>query len=188
MARNRFVALLRGINVGGKNVIARDDLARCFEDLGFERVRTYIQSGNVLFRSGSRSVAKLTAAIEAGLADRFSYDARAVILSRDQYASAVDAAPAWWGRDASWKHNALFTLAGVAPEDVLAGLPAPEADLETVATAPGVLFWSASTAQVSRTTMMKLGRSRLYRQLTVRNHNTVLKLRELIDEPPAGRA
>ena len=47
----RFLALLRGLNVGGQNVIGKDDLIRCFEDLGFDSVRTYIQSGNVVFRS-----------------------------------------------------------------------------------------------------------------------------------------
>ena len=50
-ADSRFLALLRGINVGGKNVIAMDDLRKCFEDLGLTNIRTYIQSGNVLFLS-----------------------------------------------------------------------------------------------------------------------------------------
>ena len=46
----QFLALLRGINVGGKNVISMEELRQCFEDLGFRSVRTYIQSGNILFR------------------------------------------------------------------------------------------------------------------------------------------
>ena len=50
-APSRFLALLRGINVGGKNVIAKDALRRCFEEIGLSSVRTYIQSGNILFRS-----------------------------------------------------------------------------------------------------------------------------------------
>jgi len=75
MARNaaRFPAILRGINVGGKNVIAKDDLRLCFENLGFTNVRTYIQSGKFLFRSEETSAKKLTEVIEAGLSDRFSY-------------------------------------------------------------------------------------------------------------------
>ncbi len=53
MAKNspRYLALLRGVNVGGKNIIAKDDLRECFEDLGYTNVRTYIQSGNILFGS-----------------------------------------------------------------------------------------------------------------------------------------
>ena len=53
----RYVALLRGINVGGKNLIKMADLKACFEEHGFERVVTYIQSGNVLFESGESSSA-----------------------------------------------------------------------------------------------------------------------------------
>lgn len=78
---SRFLALLRGINVGGKNIIAKDDLRRCFEDMGFTSVRTYIQSGNVLFRSDQTSIKQQTTAIEAGLSDRFSYEGQAVVLS-----------------------------------------------------------------------------------------------------------
>ena len=54
----RFLALLRGLNVGGRNVINRNDLIRCFEDLGFHDVRTCIQSGNVLFRAGETRVGR----------------------------------------------------------------------------------------------------------------------------------
>ena len=181
MAGTRCIALLRGVNVGGRNIISKGDLARCFEDLGLQDVRTYIQSGNILFRTRSRGVTRLTATIERELASRFSYPARAVVMSCEQYGSAVDAAPPRWGRVATWKHNALFTLADLAPEEVLAQLPPLEAGLEEVGTGPGVLFWSASKNDLGRTTMMKLASAPLYQRLTVRNHNTVFKIRELLE-------
>ena len=96
-AQSRFLALLRGINVGGRNLIPKDDLCRCFEDLGYTNVRTYIQSGNVLFRSSLRIVKSLTAEIEAGLSRTFSYEARAVVLSHREYLAALLAAPSDWG-------------------------------------------------------------------------------------------
>ena len=80
----RYLALLRGINVGGKNLIGKDDLRRCFEDLGFDRVRTYIQSGNVLFRTAATEVAELNARVEQGLSERFTYAARSVVLSHSR--------------------------------------------------------------------------------------------------------
>ena len=75
----RFLALLRGLNVGGQNVIGKDDLVRCFEEPGFESVRTYIQSGNVLFRSTETRVAALTRAIEERLSERLSNPVQAVV-------------------------------------------------------------------------------------------------------------
>ena len=152
---SRFLALLRGINVGGKNVIAKDDLRRCFEDLGFKNVRTYIQSGNILFRSDETSVKALTAVVEAGLSDRFSYEAQVVILPHRKYRSAVEAAPDGWGMDDAQKHNALFTLNGTTPKKVMMQLAAPKAEIEAVTTGPGVIFWSASKTHLTKTTMMR---------------------------------
>ena len=121
--KERYVALLRGINVGGNNIIAKDDLRRCFEEMGFSRVRTYIQSGNIVFRAAEGETDQLTARVEAGLSERFSYAARAVVLSYADYRAVLAAAPDAWGEDAAYRHNALFTLAGTTPDEVLASLP-----------------------------------------------------------------
>ena len=96
-AARRFLALLRGLNVGGQNVIGKDDLIRCFEHLGFDSVRTYIQSGNVLFRSDEPRAAVLARAIEAALSERLSNRVRAVVLAHARYRAAVAAAPDHWG-------------------------------------------------------------------------------------------
>mgnify|MGYP001826276742 CR=1 FL=1 len=170
---SRFLALLRGINVGGRNVIGKDELRGCFESLGLVNVRTYIQSGNVLFRSSERSVAKLTAAIEDGLSTAFSYHAQALVLPHRRYRSALAAAPDDWGVDADQKHNAIFTLGRTTTAQVLAGLPPLKQDFETVTTAPGVIFWTVSRQHQTKTTMMKLAAADVYQQVTVRNHNTV---------------
>ena len=178
----RFVTLLRGINVGGNNIIAKDALRGCFEDLGCEQVRTYIQSGNILFRAAAASTEQLTARIEGGLSERFSYAARAVVLSHADYTAALAAAPAWWGEDAAYRHNALFTLAGVTPAEVLAAVPPVQPELETVATGPGVLFWSTARDRITRSAFVKLPRLPLYQQVTIRNHNTARKLAALLEE------
>ncbi len=181
MAKNRqYLALLRGINVGGKNVISKDDLRECFEQLGFAKVTTYIQSGNVLFRSQTTGVKELTSAIEAALSARFCYAARAVVLTRSKYESAVRGAPTDWGADDTRRHNALFTLRGLTAKKVMSQLELPDTDIETVTSTSGAIFWSASKEHVTKTTMIKLSKSPLYQQLTVRNHNTVFKLLDML--------
>lgn len=181
-APSRFLALLRGINIGGRNIIPKEALRQCFEDLEFHSVRTYIQSGNILFRSDRTTVRELTEAIEHALSNRFSYEARAVVLSHRKYKSAVQAAPDGWGDDDTRRHNALFTLAGITPKSVLAQLPPLRTDVDTVTIRPGVLFWSMSKEQLTTSALMKLPAAPVYQQLTVRNHNTVLRLLELFDE------
>ena len=75
----RYVALLRGINVGGKSIIRMADLRECAEALGLEDVSTYIASGNLLFRSRERSAARLEAALEQALQRRFALPVRIVV-------------------------------------------------------------------------------------------------------------
>jgi len=67
----KFVALLRGINVGGKNVIKMADLAACFQAQGFANVRTYIQSGNVIFSATETDRSRLAGQIEQVLSSAF---------------------------------------------------------------------------------------------------------------------
>ncbi len=179
---DRYLALLRGINVGGNNIIAKDDLRRCFEDLGCTNVRTYIQSGNVVFRAPEGDTGQLTERVESGLSERFSYAARAIVLSHAGYHAALGAAPAAWGEDDAYRHNALFTLAGTTAEDVLAGLPPVNEELETVAAGPGIIFWSAEKKRVTRSAFVKLPALPVYRQVTIRNHNTVRRLAALLEE------
>jgi len=178
----RFVTLLRGINVGGKNLILKAELRHFFEDLGFKNVRTYIQSGNILFRSDTTSSEELTKTIEKGLSARFSYAARAAVLSYDQYKSAVQSAPDGWGNNDHQKHNALFTLGNITPEEVSAELPTPKKHIETVTVGLNVVFWSVSKENLTKTTFMKLPVALVYQKVTVRNHNTVFKLLELFEE------
>ena len=181
-ASSRYLALLRGINVGGKNVIRKEDLKQCFEDMGFCNVRTYIQSGNILFVSETATAGELTELVEQGLSKRFSYDAQAIVLSHRKYKSAVNAAPPNWGKDESCKHNALFTLKGFTPKKVLSQLSPPKVAIETVTTGLGVIFWSLSKQQQTKTTYMKLTKEPAYQQVTIRNHNTTLKLLEMLEE------
>ena len=180
-----FLALLRGVNVGGQNVISKSELARCFEALGFTGVRTYIQSGNVLFRAAETRVVELTRAVEQRLSERLGQPVRAVVFPRARYRAAVRAAPAGWGRDDDRKHNALFTLRGTTPRRAVSKLPVLKPDIESLAIGPGVVFWSISKAHQTRTTWMKLAATPVYRQVTVRNHRTVFRLLELLEERDA---
>ena len=177
-----FLALLRGINVGGQNVISKAELIRCFEDLGYAGVRTYIQSGNVLFLAGETRIAEITRAVETRLSERLGQPVRAVVLTRARYRAAVRAAPAGWGRDDDRKHNALFTLRGITPRRAVAQLPLLKSDIESAAVGPGVVFWSISKEHQTRTAWMKLAATPVYQQVTIRNHRTVFRLLELFEE------
>src|SRR5215216_7901817 len=106
---NEYVALLRGINVGGKNLIKMIDLKLCLEDAGFKDVHTYIQSGNVLFSAAGSDQVKLTKEIEDALSKTFTYESRVVVRSRKQMKDIVTHAPKGFGSDpATYHYDVIF--------------------------------------------------------------------------------
>jgi uncharacterized protein (DUF1697 family) len=94
------VALLRGVNVGGKRAVAMAALKACLEQQRFEEVATYIQSGNVIFQTRDRTVSQITNRIEAALQETFGFDVPIVLKSRPQLKAVVEGAPAGWKRRA----------------------------------------------------------------------------------------
>ena len=179
---NRYLVLLRGINVGGRNIIRMQDLIKCIEASDFANVTTYIQSGNILLSSKSKSIKRLTATLEFTLAETFDYSAKAVVISKSDYLDALNSAHKNWGRKDGQKHNAMFTVGGVDVKQILDDLPAIKKNIETVSCGPGVIFWSANEERVSETTMMKLTKTSNYKMLTVRNHKTTFKLAEMLEQ------
>jgi uncharacterized protein (DUF1697 family) len=87
------VALLRGINVGGRNKVPMAELREVVASLGHTGVATYIQSGNVLFSTAETDNVKLAAALESAIEDRFGLWSSVVVLSRDKLAEVLDANP-----------------------------------------------------------------------------------------------
>ena len=95
VATKRFVALVRGINVGGRNKVAMADLRAAFEDAGYDAVRTYIQSGNVLFEGASSR--SLEDDVERAVEAAFGIPLLVVVRSHEQLRRIVDRAPSGFG-------------------------------------------------------------------------------------------
>src|SRR5262245_24331241 len=94
----KYVALIRGINVGGNNLIKMADLKTCFEGSGLKEVATYIASGNVLFCSPEPASEKLSAQLEAAIASSFKCNAAVCLRTQKQMADIVRRAPAGFGK------------------------------------------------------------------------------------------
>ena len=174
-----YVALLRGINVGGNNIIPMKALQATFVKMGFSGVRTYIQSGNVIFQSPLLDARKLEKTIEQVLSKKYDYEARVVIRSLEEMVNIVKNIPKNWFTDKDKKLNVLFLRHTIDSKKILDDLH-PKEKIETVIYQPGVLFWSANTSDLTRTSMVKLSSQKVYKEMTVRNLNTTLKIFELM--------
>jgi uncharacterized protein (DUF1697 family) len=174
-----FVALLRGINVGGKNMIRMSSLKASFERMGFEDVTTYINSGNIIFKAKEGDARKLERKIEGMLSREYGLECKVVVRSLSEIARLVESLPENWGGDKGWKYNVIFLRHSIDSENVLDGLE-PRSDIEQVIYCPGTLLWSARISDLSRTRMLKLPSQKVYQDMTARNLNTTKKLYELM--------
>src|SRR5215831_1845373 len=120
----RYVALLRGINVGGNNLIKMAALKACFEAQGFRDVVTYLQSGNVVFTAGGQGAASLTERVEAALCATFKYPASVVLRSRKQIQDVVARAPRGFGtQPARYRYDVIFLKAPLTAPAAIEGFP-----------------------------------------------------------------
>jgi uncharacterized protein (DUF1697 family) len=177
-----YVALLRGINVGGKNRILMADLVACFESAGFEGVRTLIQSGNVVFRAARGRRAELTHTIERMLADAFAYSATIALRDHDEMLALVDAAPpGFGGQPDRYRYDVLYLMPQLTPGEVLDALSLTDG-VDAAWTGPGVVYHSRLTARASQSRMSRLVSHPVYRYITIRNWNTTTRLLAMMSE------
>lgn len=183
-----FVALLRGVNVGGKNMIRMSALKASFEGLGFEDVTTYINSGNIIFKAKEGDARKLERKVEAMLSSEYGLECKVVVRSFSEMAELVEGLPEDWGGDEGWKHDVIFLRHSIDSRNILDGLH-PRSGIEQVVYRPGTLLWSARVSDLTRTSMVKLPSRKVYQDMTVRNLNTTRKLYELMKKmsEPQGR-
>ena len=180
--RTRYVALLRGINVGGNNTIRMNALKTCFEEQGFDDVATYIASGNVLFSTG-RSARTLTRAIEKTLAATFAYPASIVLKSREQMRDVVDRAPRSFGaRPKAYRYDVWFLKEPLDAEEALAAVPT-RAGVDRIWAGDGVLYTARLVARAAESKTTRVIGTPTYQSMTIRNWNTTTKLLALLERP-----
>lgn len=180
----RYVVLLRGVNVGGRNKVPMAELRRHLTG-DFDEVRTYIQSGNVVLES-DRSSAEVAVRVERALTDGFELDSaivRALALDPAAYASVLADAPAGFGEEPdTYRYDVGFYI-GVTAADVAPHLPVhPEVDQVTCG--PRAFYHRRVTALASRSRLSKVVGTPVYPSLTIRNWRTVTTLGEMLGVTP----
>jgi uncharacterized protein (DUF1697 family) len=176
----QYIALLRGINVGGRNLIRMTDLKACFEEHGLQNVRTYIQSGNVLFETSERSSKRLTEQIERLLDETFNYEGSVVLRSLKQLRDTVERAPRGFGsKPDRYRYDVLFLKSPLTGPTALKGLPLKEG-VDEVAAGPGALYFARLISKITQSRLSRIASMPIYQSITIRNWNTTTKLLKLM--------
>lgn len=173
-----YIALLRGINISGKNKVSMPLLKVAFEDMGFLNVSTYINSGNVLFSSENNDKSELSSRCKAMIDERFMLDIPLAIISLKELSEALDNAPEWWDKksDEEVIHQIIFLIPPVTIEEVYTAIGEAKPEYEQVGCYKNVIFWSAPRATLSRARWYKIASSSVNSKVTIRNASTAKKL------------
>lgn len=175
------VALLRGINVGGKNKVEMDRLRATVESAGFDQVRTYINTGNVIFAHEPGDPRAIEEKLEAAIADEFGLDLKVLLRDRDTMIATEEALPDTWVNDSTMKSDVMFLWDSVNRPDVVEQLTIREG-IDDVTYVPGAILWRVDRELLTKSGMNKIVGTKLYRSMTVRNVNTVRKLVALMKD------
>jgi len=167
----RYVAFLRGVNVGGVN-LKMADVARVFTDAGFTGVATVLASGNVLLESGT-DAADVRATAERALREAFGYDAWVLVYDVESLAAISAAYP--FAREVEGSHSYVTFVADPAVLDELAAQTAgPD---ERIAPGDGVLYWQVPRGSTLDSPIGKTMGKRAYKSsTTTRNLRTLAKV------------
>ena len=181
----QYVALLRGINVGGNNLVKMSALKACFEEHGFGNVATYIASGNVLFES-KESRAKLVKQIEAMLTATFGYPASVVVRSHRELKQIVERAPDGFGKHpGTYRYDALFLKDPLRATAAIKRIHTREG-VDQVSAGSGVLYFSRLIARITQSQMNRIVSDPIYKSITLRNWNTTTRLLALMEKRAEG--
>jgi uncharacterized protein (DUF1697 family) len=174
-----YVALLRGVNVGGSGKIDMKELKTVFEAAGMTSARTYINSGNVVFETDLPDRLRIATLLEAAIVARFGLAVRVLVRSVDEIRSVVAALPAHWANDEANKCDVFFLWDEADDPGILERLPFDPA-MEDVRYTPGAIIRLVSRQNAPKSKLTRIVGTPLYRQMTIRNCNTARKLLELM--------
>jgi len=175
-----YIALLRGINVGGKNILPMADLVKILEGLGAQKVSTYIQSGNVVFHHQEVNSDEYSSVISNEIEKQFGFAPKVLLLTEEEFDRAMDENP-FPVTDENGNTLHLGFLAS-EPENVsIEKLSALKTESEHYCLTPKVFYLYAPDG-VGKSRLAAAAEKIIDVDMTDRNWNTVCKIKELISE------
>lgn len=181
---NNYVALLRGINVSGQKKVNMKELKTLFETLDLSSVSTYIQSGNVVFRSANNSMNELKAQIEHAITQRFSFDVPVQVIAENDFKNALNQLPF---DNLSIQEDGSKTLFSFLSENVneeweKQNIPSYLSDTETLVQNDSIVYLHCPNGYGKTKITNNLLERKLNVTATTRNWKTVVKLIEMLNE------
>ncbi len=178
MDMKRYIAFLRGVNISGRNKVTMTELKKGIERLGYEEVKTYLNSGNVIFSSDENDIGSITKQIVMTIKSQFDLDIPVFIIAKEELEDILHNAPDWWGNDDKEIYdNLIFIMPPVKFTDVFNEIGEPKEELEKIQDYKEVIFWSFSRKNYQKTNWWsKTVSASISNKLTIRTASTIRKV------------
>lgn len=175
----KYVALLRGINVGGNKKVEMAKLKQVFENLGFSNVSTYINSGNVIFSTEREDLESMTAEVETAIEKNFGFKVPTLLLDSKKIKNICKKVPENIVNDDSMRTDVLFLWDKFDKKGTV-DLIETNKNVDNLTYLPGAIVWTLLRKDLNKSGMKKFIGTEVYKHMTARNINTVRKLNLIV--------
>jgi len=170
----KYIALLRGINVGGNRKVEMKRLKALFESLGYKNVSTYLNSGNVIFES-NKEQGDIQKDIQKNLKREFGCEIQTLIKSEKEIKRIAKAIPEEWKNDTEQKTDVAYLFEEIDFKETIDVLPIKKEFIE-IKYIKGAIIWNIKRENINKSQLTKIISHKVYQLMTVRNVNTARKL------------
>ena len=180
----KYIGLLRGINISGKNQIKMNELKSELELLGYRKVLTYLNSGNIIFESNLDDKIKIATSIKCMIKEKFNLNIPVYILKEEELQEIIANSPKWWNtKDKEIYDNIIFILPPLEYSDVYNKLGEINKNIEREKRYHNVIFLSYKLKDYRKSAWWKKSATvDIKDSITIRTANTVVKLASLASE------
>lgn len=177
----KYIALLRGINISGKNKITMSELKKALEENGYQNVLTYLNSGNVIFDSNINNKQTIMQDIYNIVKEKFNLEIPIFVINALELEDILNNNPEWWGTDNKEIYdNLIFIIPPVKYEDVYNAIGEPKENIEKIKDYNNYIFWSYDLKNYRKSNWwVKTASTNIKDVITIRTANTVKKILEI---------
>ena len=177
----KYIALLRGINISGKNKISMSELKKELEENKYQNVVTYLNSGNVIFESNTDSKETIMHDIYRIIQDKFNLEIPIFIMTMYELEDILNNTPKWWGTDdKNIYDNLIFIIPPTKYEDVYNAVGNPKENIEKIKEYNNSIFWSYDLKNYRKSNWWsKTASTNIKDKITIRTANTMKKVLEI---------
>lgn len=180
----KYIVLLRGINISGKNKISMNELKAGLEKIGFENVSTYLNSGNAIFQSEIDNKEVIKENIQRMIKERFNLEIPVYVTTASELEDILKHTPEWWGTNNKEIYdNMIFIIPPTKYEEVYNTIGETKENLEKIQEYNNIIFWSYKLKEYRKTNWWpKTAGTSISDKITIRTANTMRKVLELCNK------